>query len=198
MPFAIARITNGVSTALLLSGMMLALGSARAQQRPGLAVKGNHAPRRIVYLIFFRQVYELDQHPRTVTALPAGQVRSYFQQQIGLSDGDFGALKQSAVNCLYSVGRQDAKAMVLIDRVHAQIAKLAPGQHYPPVPPGLAQLQAERDDLLNGCIANLQADLPDAFQKIDDYVTNIFAGRTFARQVAVPRTPGNAGTGGDR
>jgi hypothetical protein len=115
-----------------------------------------------------------------------------------LSDGDFGTLKQFAVNCLYSVGRQDAEAMVLIDKVHAQIAKLAPGQRLPPIPQGLAQMQANRDNLLNGCIANLQASLPDGFQKIDDYVTNIFAGRTFATQLAVPPAAGSDGRGGNR
>jgi hypothetical protein len=100
-----------------------------------------------------------------------------------LSEAEASVLKTEATACGLQVGQKDAEAQTLIRQIRSRTpgGRLKSRSELPPVPPELVQLQREHDEIVQAHIASLKAALgPQAFQKLDSYVT-----QTFARRVTV-------------
>lgn len=149
----------------------------------------------MVYFLFLRTVDRFNTSAALLSPNNPQQLQSYYQGAIGLSDSQDLALKQAAASCVATVAQQDALAMKVIAAIRAQYpgGKLASGRQLPPVPPELAQMQANRNALMDSCIAGLVNTLgPAGYEAVDRYVTNVFGAQVIATPI-VPPDPRNAG-----
>jgi hypothetical protein len=129
-----------------------------------------------------RTAANLDQHGGN-----GDELRNRFQRKVGFTSAQFGTVRQAAVKLESDLKPKDAQAKVIIDAFHA---KYPPGKvtTLPPPPPELAQLQQEREQLIEQDVSDLKSQLgPEASAKMDAFLQNDFAPTVKYRQIQIPR-----------
>jgi len=106
-----------------------------------------------------------------------GDFKDHFQRKLGFSDAEFALVRAAALRLEARLNEQDAKAKAIIDAIHSQHPKqLSSPAELPPFPPELAQMQKERDAIINHEVDNLRASLgAKQAAKLDGLVQNDFA-----------------------
>lgn len=86
-----------------------------------------------------------------------------------MNDEEARKLNEIAVACVEQVSKQDARALVVIQKFQSQFpgGRVPAGMKLPPPPPELMELQQERDQIILAAKSQLAAELGDAsFDKV--------------------------------
>jgi hypothetical protein len=133
-----------------------------------------------------RKAAELDQHGGN-----GDELRDRFRRKLDFTSSQFATVRQAALKLETDLKQKDAQAKVIIDSFHA---KYPPGrvQTLPPPPPELAQLQREREELIDQDVADLKAQLgQEAATRMDTFLLNDFAPSVKFHAVHIP-APSNS------
>lgn len=131
-----------------------------------------------------RKAADLDLHGGN-----GDELRNRFQRKLNFSSSQFAIVRQSAQKLDADLKQKDAQAKVIIDAFHA---KYPPGKvlTLPPPPPELAQLQKEREEIIQQDVADLKTQLgQDKAAKMDGFIQNDFAPTVKFRVVHTPMAP---------
>lgn len=145
-------------------------------------------PPHMVYHLFFTHVNFLGQ--KALEAEKAGKpgdpLRKFYQKKIGLTEVEHNALLKRAASCEDEVVKQDAAAVKLVQQLRRQnLPSRVPGS--PPQSPELNQMQAQRDTLIQGHIAQLKIEMGNTgFQKVDTFLNG-----EFIRHTSMQSAPSN-------
>ncbi len=133
------------------------------------------APAAVVYRAFFHNIAHLDLAATQEEAQgrSGSELRAYYRSKIGLSENEARALRTVAASCVAQLQEKDAEAKALIQKIRARTpgGKLASRAELPSLPPELARMQQERDEITQRHIDELAASLgAESFGKVDAFV----------------------------
>ena len=152
---------------LLLSlPVFTAAGQQPLERSNAQVVQPNHQvvtiPDHVLYHQFFRHLLYLDRQAASQQFKTADTVEplNSYQRRLRFSADAFSKVRSSAALTEKQVDAVDAQAKKIIDAVRAQNKLLTgSGQPLPPLPSELAQLQQQRNALIQNQVAMLKADL---------------------------------------
>ena len=143
------------------------------QERPAV-------PEHIVYRHLFHHTAILSDRADEMDrqGQDGSSLRSVFQRQAALDDGQALILNRIALDCEREVKQQDARAKVIIDAYRAQYpgGRVPSGQTPAPPPPELAGMQAERNAIILRARDRLrEAFGEDEFHRFEEFIKNHLA-----------------------
>jgi hypothetical protein len=138
----------------------------------------------------------LEDEAQKATLTESTALRAWHQKQLGLTAQDATQLRQIAATHVAALKGLEEAASRIIEAQRSQFpgGRLASPNSLPPPPPGLAQLQKQRDDLTTAHVQGLQAALSAAsFAKLDPWIK-----ANFKQQGAKPGVPRPAPQGANQ
>ncbi len=185
------------SIRILITGVLctvvssLALGQTLNDLSTSPAVPPGRVPLPLLYRHFLAYQNHLD---RAGTALDkqgknGAGLHNHFQQKLGFSDDQFGAVRQTALRLEAELQQQDVKAKAVIEATRAKFPRTVESPaDLPPVPPELVQLQQERDSLIGKEVSGLKAALgSSAAAELDTFLQHDFAPTVTVQSVGASR-----------
>jgi hypothetical protein len=166
-----------------------------AQSQTGMAATSTGTP-LAAYRAFFHQMQFLEDEAQKATLTESTALRAWHQKQLGLTAQDATQLRQIAATHVAALKGLEEAASRIIEAQRSQFpgGRLASPNSLPPPPPGLAQLQKQRDDLTTAHVQGLQAALSAAsFAKLDPWIK-----ANFKQQGAKPGVPRPAPQGANQ
>ncbi|GEM_PF-3323516 len=153
-------------------------------------------PDHALYSAFFRNILALEdaaaKHDKA--GRKGDEVRTYYQNLLGLTPAEAATLKQVAQDYSDAVHKLDIRAKEIIDQARAPYPNhgLPVGAKPPAVPEELRQLNVRKAEIAIEQKQSLQRNFSqESFQHLDLYVQN-----SFSKQVTVRRLPAPGSTGG--
>ncbi len=151
-------------------------------------------PISVLYRHFLAHVVQLDAEADRLQhqGKDGSAYRSHYQKSLGFSDEQFAKVRQVAVDSKDNINKLDAQAHGIIVAFRQQLAKQVPGNPstIPPLPPELAQLNAQRDLLLRSELSRLQQSLgPRDSRTLTRLVTSQFGPHIKVEQLPLPTAP---------
>jgi len=167
---------------ILLTSMI-----GRAQSSP--ATQPQPIPSHVLYEQFVRYQNHLDRVAANAVlqGKDGSDFRNHFQQKVGFTDAQFALVRTAAQQLETDLNAQDAKARVVINAFRQAHQGATPPATVPPPPAELAQLQAQRDQMVNDEIAILKTALGStAAAKLDDVIQKEMGPNVKYQSIAVP------------
>lgn len=147
--------------------------SSFAQSTPPTAGRAS-VPDYTLYFFLFDHITKQDSLAAQQTAVGknGNAIKTYYATAVGLTPSDFQILHDTSLTCRASVALQDdAAAQVIQNFRAAAAATLRANAPLPSVPDQLASMWGQRNNIVLGCVSQLQkAMTPAGFQKLDQYV----------------------------
>jgi hypothetical protein len=103
--------------------------------------------------------------------------RDHFQKTLGFTNAEYAPVRAAAQRLEQELADEDAKIKAVIQAFRASYPKvLTSRSERPPLPPELAQLQKDRNAIIEGEMKRLNSDLgPDRAAKLQDVIEHDFA-----------------------
>ncbi|MGH9832569.1 MAG: hypothetical protein ACREBD_29815 [Blastocatellia bacterium] len=133
-----------------------------ATQNPSARIQSDNPPPppRLVYRFLFRHVVSLKQKAAELKSrgLDSKGIENFYRNEAQLTDNEAQILEDIAADSVRDVEQLDALAKTIIDAERARYpeGRIAKGQEIPP-PPGLEQLQEQRDAAMTRAYNRLRA-----------------------------------------
>lgn len=201
--------TNDFRRRLLSVAAMLCLTSLQLLAQTALRTD-QHAqavPPTLPVLYRHFLAYQLHLDRRADELKKAGRngedFRTHYQKAVGLSDDAYAKVRRSALLLETKLATKDAEAAKVIQadrKANAGRVGLGFGGP-PPLPPGLEQLQKDRDGMIKDEVRNLRNSLlPSETDRFDRFLTEEFSKSVTTQTVLPPHVsqPGLLKKGGQR
>jgi hypothetical protein len=128
---------------------------------------------------------------------PVGTLHRAFAIRAGLEDDQAAALGRVAARMKAQVAPLDERARTIIQTARQKYpgGRLPPGTVPPPPPPELAELQSQRDAIVQQAVKELQTELsPAGLAKLNDYLSSpVLRRKLSSRPVRTPAEIGPLG-----
>jgi hypothetical protein len=137
-------------------------------------------PDYVVYHQFFRHLLFLDKQAASAAASSAQPVNPHpvnsYQAKLHFTGDQFAQVRSSATATEQQVAVLDAQAKAIVTAFRAQNQQVSGGNRLPPPPAQLAQLQLQRNTLIQNQIAQLKGSLGAlAAGQLDTFLRTNFA-----------------------
>ncbi len=184
-------VRTGVALVLLL---LVALFSPRGTRSQTAApTTSPQAPtQRVVYWQVFKQVVLLDNQADLADQSGQGGApwRNFYQNKAAMTATEAALLKSTAhstVNAVHAIDQQINAAVV----AYRALVRLSTSRStMPPLPPELATLQTQKDNLILSSLAAVQSGFGSSrFQNLDKFVQSYIAPHITVATAAVPTPP---------
>ena len=145
------------SHVLVVTTLFVAPTAVYCQQTPG-ATTSQPMPSRVMYRILFNEIAAFQNEAAQLAAQGKRNafVLNYHQNQFQLNAAQAAQLIQVALPCAQDVKALDAQARAIVQAVKKQY-RLSPNKAVPPLPPALAQLEAQRTAVVLAAADSLAA-----------------------------------------
>ncbi len=142
---------------VLVVTLLAAPTAVYCQQTAGATTKQPMA-RRVMYRILFNEIAAFQNEAVQLAAQGKRNafVLNYHQNQLQLNAAQAAQLVQVAVPCAREIKGLDAQARAIVQAVKRQY-RLSPKKAVPPLPPALAQLEAQRTAVVLAAADSLAA-----------------------------------------
>ena len=185
-------MTNRIETWRRAGLLVLLAGGLAFAQTAGPAATAQAAPPGALPLrLLYRHFLAVQNHLDRAAAAhdqegkDGSWLRNHYQHELGFTDAQFTAIRQTALRLESELKEQDAQAKAVIDAAHAQQAR-TPGSPAD-VPPELVELQKGRDSLIDQEVALLRTELGlEAAGRLDTYLQRNFTSNLKVRTVPPP------------